>query len=197
MAPASDSNFRRPRRIRGMFVCALMLATLVATRAPAADPAPPARTLKFQITGLFAADRVDDFREAVKKMPEIKLVNVDFANAEATFEIEPKKAFAGAKPEQIVQRFDALLRSASNGTFGAKEPRTTPIEKLKWVEIGVVGHDCKGCCLAAYESIFKLDGVEQATASFKEGRVRALIDPATTDRAKLEEALKKRGVQLK
>ncbi len=39
---------------------------------------------------------------------------------------------------------------------------------------------------------FKLLGVEQATASFKVGLVTAWIDPAKTDRAMLEEALRKK-----
>ena len=47
--------------------------------------------------------------------------------------------------------------------------------------------------LAAYEAVANIDGVEQATASFKDGRVTALIDPTKTDRAKLEDALKKKG----
>jgi copper chaperone CopZ len=61
----------------------------------------------------------------------------------------------------------------------------------------VLGLDCKACALAAYESIAKIDGVEQATASFRDGLVTARIDPARTSRAALEEILKKRGVTLK
>jgi hypothetical protein len=71
------------------------------------------------------------------------------------------------------------------------------VDTLKLIEIPVAGLDCKACCLAAYESIYKLDGVERATASFREGRVTALVDPEKIDRSKLEDALKKRGVQLK
>ena len=40
-------------------------------------------------------------------------------------------------------------------------------------------------------------GVAQATASFREGRITALIDPAQTNRAALETALKQRNVELK
>jgi hypothetical protein len=39
--------------------------------------------------------------------------------------------------------------------------------------------------------------VERATASFREGRVTALIDPQKTDRAKLKAALQRRGVTVK
>jgi cation transport ATPase len=70
------------------------------------------------------------------------------------------------------------------------------MEKLKSIEISVAGLDCKACALAAYESIYRLEGVERATVSFREGRVVAVIDPAKTDRAALEAALKKKGVQV-
>jgi copper chaperone CopZ len=156
-----------------------------------------AEPIKHQITGLFSTDREPDLREAVAKIPDIKLVSIDFQKAEATFEYDPPKAFPKMKPDQVMQKLDGLVKAASSHTFGVKPLRTMPREKLKWIEIPVAGLDCKACCLAAYEAIYKLDGVEQATASFRAGLVTALIDPAKTDRAKLEVALKQRGVQLK
>src|SRR5262245_31298410 len=154
-------------------------------------------TIKHQITGLFSPDREQDLRDVVAKIADVKLMKVDVENAEAKFEYEPMKLFPGAKPEQFLQRFDNPLRSASTHTFGVKPLRTTPLDKLQLIEIGVAGLDCKACCLAAYEAIAKLDGVERATASFREGRITALIDPSKIDRAQLEAALKKRGVQMK
>lgn len=170
---------------------------LMATFAAADDKPAPAQAIKHQVTGLFMKEREQDLREAVGKMPKIKLVAIDFDNAEATFDYDPAQAFPGAKPEQIIERFHGALQSASNHTFGIKPLRTVPLEKLKLVEISVAGLDCKACCLAAYESVYKLDGVERATASFREGRVTVLIEPQKTDRGKLEDALKKRGVQLR
>lgn len=150
-----------------------------------------------RVTGLFSVDRENDLRETVKKLPDVKLVSIDFKNGEATFEYDADKLLNRPKPEEIPQRFDDLLRSNSNYTFGIRPLCTVPKEKLKRVEIPVIGLDCKACCLAAYESIYKIDGVEQATASFKDGLVTALIDPGKTDRAALETALKSRGVTLK
>jgi copper chaperone CopZ len=154
-------------------------------------------TIKHQITGLFSTDRQQDLREVMEKIPQVKLVSIDFANAEATFEYDPAKLFPGVKPDQLIQKFDNLLRSASSHTFGIKPLRSMPLEKLQLIEIPVGGLDCKACCLGAYEAIYKLDGVERATASFREGKVTALIDPEKTDRAKLEAALKRREVQVK
>jgi copper chaperone CopZ len=155
-----------------------------------------AEPVKHQVTGLFMKEREQDLREAVEKIPQVKLLRIDFANAEATFEYDPAIAFPGAKPDQIVQRFDQLLRAASGHTFGIKPLRKTPLDQLRLIEIPVAGLDCKACSMAAYDAIYKLEGVERATASFREGRVTALIDPTKTDRGKLEAALKKKGVQL-
>ena len=89
------------------------------------------------------------------------------------------------------------LAHASNHTFHVKPRSTAQRAKLKTVVILVAGLDCKACALAAYEAVARVDGVEQATASFKEGLVTALIDPEKTNRAALAEALKKRNVTLK
>ncbi|OYW12047.1 MAG: hypothetical protein B7Z55_18640, partial [Planctomycetales bacterium 12-60-4] len=89
-----------------------------------------------------------------------------------------------------------LLRTASQSTFGVRKLCSVPRDKLQLVKIPIVGLDCKGCCLGAYEAIYQLDGVEQATASFKDGLVTAWIDPQKINQSKLEEALKGRGVEL-
>ena len=177
-----------------MRTLAIMAALLFVPIAAAQDK--PER-VKHQVTGLFMPGREADLREVFEELPEIKLVSVDFENAEAVFEYVPAKAFPGAKPDQVVKRFDEKLRQASRSTFGVKPLRTLPMDKLEKVEIAVVGLDCKACSLAAYEIVAKLEGVERATASFKDGRVTALIDPTKIKRAALEDALKKRGERLK
>jgi copper chaperone CopZ len=177
---------------------------LAALASIAADdkPAEPAPT-KFRVLGLFSPDRQDDLREVVKQLPAVKVVSIDFEHAEAVLSYDLEQLFPQAKgkqkftPEQITQRLDERLRQASRATFGIKPLSTVPRDKLTRVEIAVAGLDCKGCCLAAYESIAKIDGVEQATASFKNGKVNALIDPAKTNRAALQEALKKAQVHIK
>jgi len=177
---------------------AVLIALASAVAVKAGDPPDQPRRVRHQITGLFNSAREADLRETFQQLPEFKLISVDFDNAEAVVEYIPAKVFAGAKDsDEIVKRFDAKLRSVSYGTFGVKPLRSIPKEKLQRIEIGVVGHECKGCCLATYEAVYKLDGVEWATASFKEGRVVALVDPTKIDRARLEEALRKRGVRLK
>lgn len=137
-------------------------------------------------------------RQLLKKWPEVALVSVDFAHGEAVLRIDAAaKLFPGAKPEQVLARLDEKVRNVSHGTFGLKPPSTVPHDKLKRVEIPVVGLDCKACCFAAYEIVAKIDGVEQTTASFKNGLITALINPDKTNRAALEEALRMRRVQLK
>jgi copper chaperone CopZ len=181
------------------YISAADIALLLLLTFPCAgeDKTAAPQPAKHRVTGLFSPDRENDLRETVKKLPDVKLVSIDFKSGEATFEYDADKLLNRPKPEEILQRFDDLLRSASNYTFGIRPLSAVPKDKLNRVEIPVVGLDCKACCLAAYESIYKIDGVEQATASFKEGLVTALIDPDKTNRAALETALKSRGVTLK
>ncbi len=187
----AESNRMRRRRIGRVFRDSVLMILFLSVAAEAAEP------IKHQITGLFSTEREADLRETFKELPDFKLVSIDFKNAEASVEYDPAKEFPNAKPEQVIERFDNLLRQASRHTFGIKPLRSLPKDKLTLIEIPVVGLDCKGCCLGAYDSIYKLPGVEMATASFKLGRVTALINPEKIDRVELETALKQRGVQLK
>ncbi len=173
-------------------LCLLIAPIVTAEDKPAERP-----PVKHRVTGLFSPDREADLKKVfAEKLPDVKLVSIDFKNSEATFVYDADALFNKPKPEQLIERFDNLLRTHTLGTFGIRAVCTTPKEKLMFVEIGVAGLDCKGCCLAVYETIYKIDGVEQATASFKEGLVTAWIDPQKTDRAALVDALKKRGVTL-
>lgn len=154
-------------------------------------------TVTHRVTGLFSREREADLREIVKKLEEVEVASIDFERGEASFSYDPAKLFKGVKEKDRVQRFDQLLRQASSSTFGIRPRCETPWEKLTAVEIAVAGLDCKGCELSAYEAVAKLEGVEQATASFKDGKVGARIDPAKTSRDALVEALKKRNVTIK
>ncbi|MCY2962752.1 MAG: heavy metal-associated domain-containing protein [Planctomycetota bacterium] len=181
-----------------LFVLLVLFRMALSSSAAADDkPAETPATFKHQITGLFSPDRVDDLKETMKHIPEIELVKVDYEKAEATFRYEPAKAFAGTKPEQIVERFDQILRNESNHTFGVKPLCELPADKLTTVEITVGGLDCKGCAFGAYDSIYRLPGVERATVSFKKGQLKAVINPEKVDRIELETALKQRGVEIK
>lgn len=175
-------------------LCCLLTATSMGL---ADDKADATQSTKHQVTGLFSQERVADLQKTVEKMPGLQLVSVDFATSEATFKYDPARLFPNANPEQTVEQFDNLLKQASRHTFGIKPLCKIPREKLKRVEIPILGLDCKACSLAAYEIVYRLEGVEQATASFREGLVTAWIDPEKTRPEMLEEALLKRNVTLK
>lgn len=151
----------------------------------------------YRVTGLFAPEREAVFRETVAQLPEVKLVSVDFANAEAVFAFDPAVAFKDAKPDKIVQRLNELVGSKTRNTLGIATVLPTAKDKLARIEIDVGGCDCKACGLAAYESIFNIDGVAAAIVSFRDGKLTALIDPEKTGRAALEAALKKRNVSVR
>lgn len=165
------------------------LATDVAAEQP--------ETVKHQVTGLFSKERIDDLKIVFREeLPEISLAKVDFDRAEITVKYNKSKVFPNATEEEIIKRFDNMIRNASNHTLGIKPLCTKPREEMELIKIPVVGLDCKACCLAAYESVYRIDGVEQATASFRDGLVTAWIDPQKTDLKVLKEALLKKGVKL-
>jgi copper chaperone CopZ len=113
-----------------------------------------------------------------------------------TLEFAPAKLFPGQKPERVTELVSDRLRKATHYTFALHPRRAVARDKLQQVVIPAAGLDCKACSLAAYEIVARVDGVYQATASFKEGRITALIDPAKTDKAALTELLRKRGVDV-
>jgi len=176
----------------------LVTLCLLACVVCAADekPAPP-QNFTHRITGLFSPDRETALRTGVEKLPDVKLVSVDFAHAEGVFSYDPAVAFKGTKPDDITKRFDELIRTATRSTLGIAARSTTPRDKLTRIEIPVIGLDCQACALGTYEAIYKIDGVVAATVDYKEGRVTALIDSSKTTQPALEDALRKREVKLK
>jgi copper chaperone CopZ len=173
------------------------LSALLAVLAPFAAADGPTNLHKHQVTGLFSKVREADLRETFAAIDGVKLVAIDFKTAEITLEYDAAAVFKKAKPEEIVKQLDNKVRGASHRTFGIKPLRTTPADKLTWIEIPVAGLDCKACCLTAYEAINRIDGVEVATASFRDGLVTAWIDPTKTSRDALKAVLKKREVDVK
>ncbi len=154
-------------------------------------------TIKLQVTGLFMPERVKDFQTLMKQFQEARLRNVDYESAEATFGYAADSdLFRNANDEQIIERINNRVRQLSNHTIGVKPLSTLRREQLEFIEIPITGLDCKACSLAVHETLSRIDGVERATANFKDARANAWIDPVKTDRASLEAALKQRGVTL-
>lgn len=174
-----------------------MLSLLGVAALAEEEPAGPTR-VTYQVRGLFCPEREQDLRTLVaRELPAFTIVSVDFPRAEATFEFDPAVAFPReprAKAEVHLQRFSERLRSVSKETFGVFPLRKTPLESLEWIEIPLEGLDCMACSLAVYETLMMTKGVEQATASFKEGRALVLIDPKKVDQDALWKPLRERGV---
>ena len=185
----------RPDTTRRIVPSLLVIAALSPALAEEKGPATPGR-FTHRVTGLFDPSRVAALREAARAMPEVELIAVDFENAEATFSYDPNVLSPQGRASEIIEQLDNRVRSATHHTFGVAPPSGTPRERLERVEIEALGLDCKGCCLGAYEAIYKLEGVEKATASFKDRLVIAWIDPAKTGREALKAALKARGVEF-
>lgn len=180
-----------------MRIASFMLVLCASFAAAQPKEPPKAETITYRVIGLFSREREKDLRAGFEELaPDFKLVSVSFDEAEITVEFAPAKLWPGQKPERVTELVGEKLRSVTHNSFGVAAKRTIAKDKLKRVEIDARGCDCKGCNFAAYDAVASVDGVYQATASFKHGLVTALIDPAKADVAKLEAALKQRGVTL-
>jgi len=182
----------RTRILFASFAALFLTGTAAAQDKKATKP----EQLTYRVTGLFAPDREKVLRDAFAELPDFKLIAINFDEAEMTIEFDPAKLFPGQKPERVIELVSDKVRSITHSTFAVKPRRTVSRDKLQQVTIPAAGCDCKACNLAAYEAVANVEGVYQATASFKDGRVVVLFDPLKTDKSKLEEALRKKGVDL-
>lgn len=182
--------------MRTLMLAAPLLAFCGAAFAGDKKPEPKVERITYRVTGLFDRSREKALRDAFGEIAGIELVAVDFDEAEITVEFAPAQLFPGQKPERVTELVSDKLRQATRHTFAVHPRRAVARDELKEVVIPAAGCDCKACCLAAYEVVARVEGVYQATASFKEGRITALIDPAKTDKQKLTEELRKRGVDV-
>jgi copper chaperone CopZ len=150
-----------------------------------------------RVIGLFMPQRADDFRKLMKQFPETSLPTVDYESAQATIRYAAdSELFRNAKPEQIVERINNRVRQLSGYTISVQLPGDIPDDKLTRIEFAIQGLDCMACSLAVHDILTRVEGVEHATASFRDGVANAWIDPNKTDRTKVEAALKQRGVTL-
>ena len=182
--------------MRTAFLTALLLCFAISASAqPKAEP--KVERITYRVTGLFSRDREKDLRAGFADLaPDFKLVSVNFDDAEIAVEFSPAKLWPGQKPERVTELVNDKVRGATHHTFGVKPRRDITRDKLQTVTIPAAGCDCKACNFAAYEAVANVEGVYWATASFKDGKVTVLFDPAKADRAKLEDALRKKGVDL-
>lgn len=150
-----------------------------------------------RVRGLFLADRVADFRRLMTQIPEVSLQHIEFDTARATFHYAADSdLFRNANPMQIAERLDARVRQMSTGLFSVKPIGPVPQEELQRIEIRITGLDCKACSLAVHDILARVEGVEYATASFRDGLAVAWVDSASTSCMALEAALTQRGVTL-
>ncbi len=163
----------------------LCVLVIIVVQALSAGDAAPLPTAIHHIIGLCYPERVDDLKVAFKERADVTLVSVDYERAEATLAYDPKRVSA-----------DSLRGIGGNKGFEVVPRSTVPADQLIRIGIAVVGLDCKGCALGTYNAIARIEGVEQATVSYKEGNVSVLIDPARTNQGALEDALKKANVTL-
>jgi len=153
-------------------------------------------TLTLRVTGLFMPERVEALKSLLADFPEVAIQNVDFDTAEMTLAYDPEcDRFHNANPDLMVERIHDRIGQLSHSTLGAKAQSTTPRDKWERVEFPIYGLDCMACSLAVYQIMIRTEGVEQATANFREGKATAWIDPVRIDRARLVSVLNGRDVK--
>ena len=154
----------------------------------------------FRVTSLFQPDRVADFHALLKEHhPGIHAESVDFNTSNVTLRIDAAAipSFEKARtPEQVRTQLNALLRASSKGVFELLPVCDTPAEELVEAEIPVIGLDCKGCAFGAYRVVSKIDGVQYAAVSFKDGLIRTRFDRRKTSLEPIEAALGQARVML-
>ena len=204
--PAQGNALGRPRfgfqALKGRDTLLMILMALIGLFAGATLRAEEQSTT-VRIIGISDPGRVEDFRTALKSVPELQLVSVDGEKASAVLRYEisaiitkPKPKPADLAPEKILEQLNNLVGKASVHTFSVTAPTGVAEDKLVKVEFKVGILDCKGCRYGAYIVIAKLDGVERATVNSTNRTLTAWIDPAKTNKDALEAALKKARVEL-
>lgn len=166
-------------------LCAVLLFSGFVYAGDAKPPevkGPQTRTVR--ILGLCTPEREKDLRESVEKHPNVKLDSINFAKSEATFSYDTK-----------VFGHDSLQHVIGSKGFGVKTTPRPPDDKLVTLEIPIQILDCAACCLGTYNSISKIDGLEQATVDRK-GKVVAIIDPSKTNREALVKAMRNAGAEV-
>ncbi|MGZ0163683.1 MAG: DUF1592 domain-containing protein [Planctomycetales bacterium] len=189
MMTANLQNVENPVRSRG--------------EAPVEPPVTPTyevsedHAVKLRVIGLFMPERVDAFRKVMTEVPETFLESVDYKSAEAVLRYAPDcDLFRNAKPDQIIERLNNRVRQLSTGLFSVKILGAVSNDKLSRVEIAIKGLDCKACSLAVHDILVRVEGVEHATASFRDGMAVVWFDPARTNVDGLKKALTDRRVTL-
>lgn len=193
---------------RWMLMTQLPPAVTEAIRIPLTQPQPPVaagevvaekkQRLRVGITGIFAPHRTKAFIDQLAHIPEVELLDFDYATSEANLAYAAESPmFNGASEQQIIERLDNRLRQLTRNVLGVKPPLSKPQDQLQLIEIGIVGLHCNACSLACYEILARVPGVERATADFTTSMATVLVDPAKVDREQLEKALTERGVELR
>jgi len=179
-------------------LASLVLALALGATAPAQEQTTPVR-----IIGISDPSRAEDFRSALKSIPELSLVSMsdDKASAVLRYDLsavitKPKPKPEETTPEKVLEQINNLVGRASERTFSVTQPTGVPEETLAKVGIHVGVLDCKGCRYGAYIAIAKLEGVERATVDSHSRTLTAWIDPSKINREALEAALKKARVEL-
>ena len=177
-------------------VLVIVVAALVSSGAQSPKRQQAGGGIRLTVLGLYSPERVPVFRDAVARLPGVRVLDLDPDTAQATVAVAPTGELRNAPPREVAERLNVAMRKATHAQFGFRLPPQVPSDRLRRVEIRVQGIHCEACNLGIYESFMRVPGVAHATASLRDGVVTALIDPSKTDRKKLVELLQKLSLDV-
>lgn len=154
---------------------------------------------RYRVTGFFMPERAEAIRKSFKELHEdITVARLDFDTATVTLRFDPSIVVPRGGRNSATQFavFNQMLRGQTKGVIALLPRSEVPQEQLREVAIPIAGLDCIGCSYAAYETVRRVDGVDYAIASFRDGRVVVRYDSKKTSDQELVAALQKRQISL-
>jgi cation transport ATPase len=150
------------------------------------------------VHGLFQPEREQELRTLLAKLPGVQVQHVELKTARITFTCDPAiPEFRGQTPERQLALVNERVREASQHTFQLQPLGDRAPETWQEVHLRVAGLDCRGCAFAAYLVAMKVDGVQHALVSFRDGSLRAWYDAAKTSPVELTKALRQAQVDVR
>ncbi|SHK29306.1 Cu+-exporting ATPase [Desulfatibacillum alkenivorans DSM 16219] len=135
----------------------------------------PAR-ITLPVTGMTCANCAMNIERGIKKLPGVSEVSVNFANEEASFDLDASQT----KPQDVINKIESL-------GFGV------PTAKI---ELPITGMTCANCAANLERSLNKkVPGVVSASVNFASERASVEYVQALTNLDKIIEAVSKAGFE--
>lgn len=139
----------------------------------------------FKIKGMHCASCAMTIEKAIKKMPGIKFVQVNFASETLLAEYDEVKI----NPSQLAK---AVLGAGYELTVKTEE---SDREGKTLISFKVIGMDSPHCAMVVEKAIKTLAGIEKVEVDFNNARAKIVFDPQKTNEVLIEKVINDSGYQ--